>query len=608
MNKENHGNPEGQGEPVRQLRLWPAFAIVLLQAAIMFGPQVLAQLAISPEPEASGTIVAPERLDNPQTVLNSKLLGPAIGTLLLAVWWIFASKAPWFSKLVIPFVLTGIAWLAWQTTHPTMLFAFFMFTIPSATTAWVIALYLFRHRTFARRSVASLIAVVLTFTAWAQFRMVGVDGDLNSEFAFRWIKTDEQLFLSERGAAGEQSSLSQSKEIKLTEKDCPEFRGRLRDGVLRGVSICRNWSDEGLPEIWRQRIGPGWSSFAVADDWIFTQEQRGEFEVVSAYSSETGEERWLYQDKARFTESISGVGPRATPTFHDGRLYTTEAKGIVNCLEASTGKLIWRRSIMDDTGASLPMWGFSSSPLVTDGRVIVFAGGGKDKALIAYDSDDGEILWQSGSGYLSYSSAQLASLHGVTQILIMTEKGIAAFAPETGTELWQHEWSLGGGSARIIQPKVVGNDVLVGTGYGLGTRRINVHFDDEDWSSKEVWTSLALKPYFNDFVVFDGHIFGFDKNIFTCVDFKTGKRLWKRGRYGHGQVLLVEDDGVLLVLSEKGDLVLLNANTEKLEELHRFKAVEGKTWNHPVIANGKLYVRNGVEAACFDISPPSQPN
>ena len=189
----------------------------------------------------------------------------------------------------------------------------------------------------------------------------------------------------------------------------------------------------------------------------------------------------------------------------------------------------------------MPMWGFSSSPLVHEGRVIVFSGAGEGKSLVAYDSGDGEVAWTGGNGRMSYSSAHLARLHGVPQILMMTELGLASFAPATGEQLWLHEWSLGGGSPRIVQPAVIGNDVVIGTGYGYGSRRISVSYDDGSWSTQELWTSIALKPYHNDFVVDGKYAFGFDGSIFTCVDLETGKRLWKRGRYGSGQVLLVPE-------------------------------------------------------------------
>ncbi|MEM9412577.1 MAG: PQQ-binding-like beta-propeller repeat protein [Planctomycetota bacterium] len=388
-----------------------------------------------------------------------------------------------------------------------------MFTIPSATSAFVFSLYLFRRTSFLARSRISLAIVASVFMAWTQFRMQGVDGDLNSEFCWRWGTTDEEIFLKKHRPGTESNEILEN--IVVSQGDCPEFREIFRDGVVRGQSIQLEWPELGLTELWRQRVGPGWSSFAVVDDWVFTQEQRGDEEVISAYSAQSGNERWNIADKMRFSESISGVGPRATPTFSGGKLFTMGPSGIVRCTEATTGNPIWKRDICEDTGANIPMWGFSSSPLVIGQDVIVFAGAGKDKALVSYDIETGNIRWQSGNGYLSYSSPQLATLHDIPQVLMMTENGLSSFNPSTGTFNWAHEWELGGGSARIIQPKVVGNDVIVGTGYGVGTRRISTDLVENQWTTNIRWTTKALKPYFNDFVVSGNFIYGFDKNIFT---------------------------------------------------------------------------------------------
>ncbi|MEM6692131.1 MAG: PQQ-binding-like beta-propeller repeat protein [Planctomycetota bacterium] len=587
--------------PNRSLRLWPAFLIVLLQLGIMFGPHFAAQFAVESQSVAKQTVEA-TALDNPQTVLNSKLLGPAVGTLLLTLWWLVASRAPWIARFLAPVTIAVAAWLTWKSLHPTMLFAFFMFMIPSVTTVGIVALYLLRTDSFNRRALMAFGLVILTFIGWAQFRMTGVDGDLNSSFELRWVETEEEKFLQETRSRETVTAGAARADLLPMESDSPSYRGLRRDGVVRMESIQRDWPSTGLPEIWRQRIGPGWSSFCVVGDWLYTQEQRGDNEVVAAYDASSGQERWVRRDGVRFTESISGVGPRATPTFADGQLYTLGAMGSLQCLQADTGEVIWQRKLVDDTGASVPMWGFSSSPLVVDERVIVFAGGGSGKSIVAYDARNGEPVWQAGNGMLSYSSPQLEQLFDVPQVLMMTEDGLTSYDPSSGAVLWEHSWPLGGGAARIIQPKRIGDDFLIGTGYGLGTRRISVQRNQGSWSTTERWTSLAMKPYFNDFVIHDNHIYGFDKNIFSCVDLEEGRRVWKRGRYGHGQVLLVKEDGLLLVLSEKGEAVLLQADSSKLQELHRFQAVDGKTWNQPVIADGKLYVRNGVEAACFDIS------
>ena len=203
---------------------------------------------------------------------------------------------------------------------------------------------------------------------------------------------------------------------------------------------------------------------------------------------------------------------------------------------------------------------------------------------------------------LSYCSPQLATINDADQILLVTDVGLSAFEPAGGKELWHYSWPVKN-VARIVQPALAGDgDLLIGTGLGTGTRRIHVRRDGQDWLAEEQWTTRKIKPYFNDFVVFSDYLYGFDGNKFVCIDLKDGTETWRASGYGNGQVLLLTDQELLLILSEEGDVALVSARPDKHQELCRFKALEGKTWNHPVIAHGKLFVRNGEEIACFTLA------
>ncbi len=338
-------------------------------------------------------------------------------------------------------------------------------------------------------------------------------------------------------------------------------------------------------------------------DRAFTQEQRGEKELVTCYNTETGAEMWAHADDARFSEVVAGPGPRGTPTFDNGRIYAQGASGILNCLDAATGKVIWSRDVAKDSGAKLPVWGFSSSPLVWQGVVTIFAGGPEGKSVLGYQAADGKLAWSAGEGLLSYCSPQPARLGGIDQLLIATEAGLTAFVPESGKILWKHDWPTEG-VARIVQPAVLGDtDLLVGTGMGVGTRRLSVGHESDTWPIKEQWTTKTIKPYYNDLVVSGDQLYGFDGNIFMCVGLDDGQIRWRKRGYGNGQVLLLADQNLLLILSEEGDVALVEAVPGGHHEIARFKALEGKTWNHPVIAHGKLLVRNGEEIACFALKP-----
>jgi outer membrane protein assembly factor BamB len=242
------------------------------------------------------------------------------------------------------------------------------------------------------------------------------------------------------------------------------------------------------------------------------------------------------------------------------------------------------------------------------GLVLVFAGA-PEKCVLAYDAATGKLAWASGKGNLSYSSVQRATIDGVEQALMMTGEALFSLNPKDGAVLWNYEWDLKG-AARCVQPGAVGNaDFLVGSPFGSGTQRIHVAHKDGKWETKKVWASNTISPYFNDFVTHRDHMYGFTGDFFACVNLDKGKAKWKeRGfaaddasKYGAGQVLLLVDQDLLLIVSEQGAVALVEANPAEQKVLAHFQAIDGKTWNHPVVAHGRLYVRNGEEAACFQL-------
>jgi outer membrane protein assembly factor BamB len=458
--------------------------------------------------------------------------------------------------------------------------------------------------------------ILLACGVWTLLRSDGLTGDGDAEFAWRWAETPEERLLaraSDEPAAlpaapaaaetPEEQPLAQAGEEPPSlraapapvepEADWPGFRGPDRDGIIPGVRIDTDWSASPPVELWRRPIGPGVSSFAVRGDLLYTHEQRGEDEVVACYKVTTGEPVWRHRDEARFWDSHVGAGPRATPALSDGRVYTFGATGILNALDAGDGAVVWSRNAASDTDTKVPTWGFASSPLVVDDVVIVHTG-----ALVAYDLATGDPRWSCPAGAVSYSSPHLSTIDGVAQILLLTEAGATGIAPADGTPLWEHPWP----GALMVQPALTAEgDVLIAADV-IGTRRIAVAHGPGGWTTEERWTSVRLKPYFNDFVVHDGHAFGFDGRILACIDLEDGNRKWKGGRYGHGQLVLLPDQDLLLVLSERGELALVVAAPDRFTELARFPAIDGKTWNHPVLAGDVLLVRNGQEMAAFRLS------
>jgi outer membrane protein assembly factor BamB len=385
-----------------------------------------------------------------------------------------------------------------------------------------------------------------------------------------------------------------------TTAEWPGFRGPHRDGILPGVRIETDWFRSPPVELWRRPIGPGVSSFAVRGGLLYTQEQRGEDEIVACYDATTGEPVWMHRDATRFWDSHVGAGPRATPAVAGGRVYALGATGILNALDAADGAVVWSRNAASDTGAKLPTFGFVSSPLVVDDVVIVHGG-----ALVAYDLVTGDPRWF-GPASGSYGSPHLLTIDGVPQIVLLDEGGATSIAPADGTLLWRHPWPGIG----ILQPAVAADgDVLISQvdamAAPIGTRRISVAHPPGGWTVEERWTSIRLKPSFSALVVHEGHAFGFDGRLLACIDIEDGERKWKGGRYGSGQLLLLPDQDLLLVVSEEGELALVAATPDQFTELARVPAIQGKTWNQPVLVGEVLLVRNGQEMAAFRLSFPS---
>lgn len=388
---------------------------------------------------------------------------------------------------------------------------------------------------------------------------------------------------------------------EVTRVAWPGFRGEARDGIVRDTGIDTDWVTTPPAVLWRRPIGPGWSSFAVGDGLIYTQEQRGDHEVVACYRLATGEPVWHHRDAVRFWESNGGAGPRATPTLHEGRIFAFGATGILNALDAATGVRLWTRDVAAETGREVPGWGFASSPLVIDDLVVVAAAG----TLAAYDRATGAPRWQGPSYGGSYSSPHRVVIEGVAQVVLLGGPGAMAVDPATGAVLWIHEWAPG----PMVQPALLPDgDLLVNavamTG-GSGIRRLRLTQDAGAWQMSEQWTTNGLKPYFNDFVVHEGYAYGFDGSILSAIDLTDGRRVWKGGRYGNGQMVLLADQDLLLVLSEDGELVLVSATPDAHAEIARAPALNAKTWNHPVVIGDLLLVRNGEEMAAFRLPIPA---
>jgi outer membrane protein assembly factor BamB len=379
-----------------------------------------------------------------------------------------------------------------------------------------------------------------------------------------------------------------------------DFRGPLRAGVYTEMPILTAWPDSGLPLLWRQPIGGGYASFVVAGDRAFTIEQRRHEEVVAAYHLETGRELWTHAWSGDFRESMGGDGPRATPTWNEGRVYALGARGELRCLDARSGKAIWARNILKDNQAENLQWGMSAAPLIVEDKVVVLPGGRSGKSVVAYNKVTGDPIWKALDDKQAYTSPMLVTLAGRRQILVVSALRVMGLEVENGKLLWDFPWTTSY-DVNSAQPLIINpNRFFISAGYGHGAALVEVAEAPERFSVKPIWQNTNMKNKFNSSVSYQGHVYGMDEAILTCIDAETGERKWKGGRYGYGQLLLA--DGHLIVLTESGELALVRATPDRHTELARFSAIEGKTWNHPAMARGRLLVRNTTQMACFKIS------
>lgn len=585
--------PADATQGLNPIRIWPAIVLVAMMPILRLLPKVIAE-----GPPALPMIAA---------------MGPTLCGALILIWWVTISRASWRERLLgTAGVVLGLI-ITLAVADATMRGpAAMIWTIPMGMAGFAIGTFIVRQWFTIKRTWAALGLSAICFIFSAFVRNDGMWGDAVINLQWRWTPTAEDEMLAERAREPESGApqIAVGLEDVLTAPEWPGFRGAGRISRQRGEKFSADWKTAPPELLWKINVGPAWSSFAVAGKYLFTQEQRGPDETVICYDADSGREIWTTQIKARFNDPMGGPGPRATPELAGNRLFVLGAAGDLLSLNPLDGKIHWQKNIGEIAEREPPMWGFSSSPLVVAGQVIVHAGGKDDKGTLAFDIVSGELNWSAPAGDHSYSSAQVVTIAGEKLVMMPTNHGLRLLDPATGKVRLNYEWLHKG--YRALQAQVVAdNSIVISSGQGTGTKRIKITKSGDVLTTEEEWYNRVFKPDFNDFVIFEGNIYGFDGGLFACFDATTGARNWKGGRYGKGQVLLLEDSGLLLVAGERGQGVILKATPEDHEELATTQLLKGKTWNHPVVVGDRLYIRNGEEAACYRLplarSTPSTP-
>jgi outer membrane protein assembly factor BamB len=464
------------------------------------------------------------------------------------------------------------------------------------TSLWFLFLSRFPWRW---RLITLAVVGLAVFGGRKMVRVAGtVDGTGLPKLAWRWTPDRPALKFEKAEPAPEDARVATEK--PKDSADVPQFFGPERTGVVHGANLLPDWTSTPPKQLWRQPIGAGWSAFAVVGGRAYTQEQREEEEAVTCYDLLTGRLLWAHSNPAHFYEWQGGHGPRATPTVVGDRVFSIGATGILNCLDANTGKAIWSREVLKENKLENLVWGVSASPLVLEDQVVVTGANAEGPTLLAYRRTDGEPLWKSGSDKASYSSPILATLAGRRAILCVNAGSLVGSDPATGEILFKHPWA---DDKRPLasQPVVLSGDrIFVSAGYGIGCALLQVQADASGkLSATQVWKSIRMKTQFNSAAERDGYLYGLDDGMLACVELATGERKWKGGRYGSGQTLLVDD--LVIVQSEQGPVSLAEAKPDGFKELGRIAALSSKTWNHPTLAGRYLLVRNSEEAICYEL-------
>jgi len=472
-----------------------------------------------------------------------------------------------------------------------------------------IAMLIFQPR-LKTLAIATAILIVGGYSFSKLVRIDSFYGNRTPRLAWRWSPNAEQrnrAFFTSVPLSKSRPSLSDL--FRPTPYDFPSFLGIARNARIDNVELIADWEKHPPKPLWRHPVGLGWSSFAVVGGVSVTLEQRDENECVVCYDVRTGVELWCHREATRFMNE-HGDGPRTTPAIQNGLVVTMGGTGVLTCLDLSSGILQWRQTVFADPSKQNLIFGMSGSPLVFDDKVFITPGAGQGTSAILYSLSTGDELWRSGDDPTSYASPSKVSLGGIEQLLSFNGEGLRSYGLD-GKQLWLHPWVTQGESrVNVAQPVVVqlnpdnassesSSHVVISSGYDNGTALLKISRLDDKWMTEVVWHSKHLKSKLSNFVEFEKHIFGFDNGILTCLDLTNGNRMWKKGRYGHGQILLVKDK--LLIQAESGEVVIVATNPSAHQELARFSALTSKTWNNPTVAGKILVVRNDREAAAFEL-------
>lgn len=582
------------------IRMWPVWLLALVSLWCLFGPTLLGMADY--------------------VRFFTLAIGALVQVVCMLLWGLFASGLRWKPRLLAVGLGVGVLVLGFALQHRSLGISILLYGVPITIIVLAVVSLLTSTQTWEKQRWLLASAWAIPILAWLPLRSEGYKASFMPQLRWRWTTDAETLALQALEAAKARTTNDRAtlQPVSLKSGDWPRFRGVANDGQATEVPPGLSSKVE-MKKLWSKVAGPSWGSVIVVDGWLYTIEQRGPDEAVVCLDTKTGDEVWATAYPARFEDKtqVSGAGPRGTPTFHNGILYTVGGTGRVTAIQAHDGKMLWERDLIADTRGTVPEWGFSTSPYVDNERCIVMSNSSAGKTIdtICYDTKSGNVVWTGEEGGLSYSSPQVVELHGIKQILVsLTRMGgekngnlLLSRDYATGKELWRFDGDATG-NAMLTPIMVAGNRILINNG-AAGVSALEIGRDekqpDQPFSVKVLWSQNRLLPEFSDLVVEGDVVLGLSKGLLTALKIADGKLLWKKFRFGGGQLIGLPTEQSVLVISEEGKLSLIRVSSQGPELLCESDALGGKTWNHPVIVGNRIYCRNAEEVACLELGSKS---
>ena len=393
----------------------------------------------------------------------------------------------------------------------------------------------------------------------------------------------------------------------------PAFRGPKGDDISPDTGLLKEWPTGGPKQLWvYDKAGMGYSGFSIVDGRLYTMGSRGEDVTVVCVDIATGKELWaqaVSKDDQQGYNTGWGNGPRGTPTYSEGHVYTIDPKGAVACLNAETGAAVWKKHLVDDFKGTPGSWGFSESPLI-DGANLVLAPGGNEAGMVTLDKKTGEVIWKASElkpGKAEYATIIPTEINGIKQYVKLFEQQLVGVAAADGKLIWSSPW--GGKTAVIPTPIVAGNEIYISSGYGAGCKLVRISPDNQ---ASDVWENKTMTNHHGGVIKVGDHLYGFsDAKGLICQDWKTGEMVWnEKGQFTTKGSVHVADGQIYALNEDDGTLTLVDVDPKEFKQKGQFKLdpqspnrnPKGKVWTHPVVIGGKLYLRDQEYVVCYDVS------